>query len=76
MHGHAALLVRALDDDLGDTGGTLMLHDVVTHDHIFVQKPAILAAVGEPAAVPGAVDADAQADGIDFLTHYAAPFLG
>ena len=71
VNGDAALLVRALDDDLGDAGLTALLHDVIAHAHVFVQQPAVLAAASEPAAVPGAVDAEAQADGIDFLTHYA-----
>ena len=39
---------------------------------VLVQQPAVFGAVGEPAAVPGAVDAEAQPDRIDFLTHQAA----
>ena len=39
--------------------------------HVLVQQPAVLGAAGEPAAVPGAIDADAQADGIDFVTHHS-----
>ena len=74
VHGDAALLVRALDDDLGDAGLTALLQDVVAHAHVLVQQPAVLAAAGEPAAVPGAVDADAQPDRIDLVTHYSRAF--
>src|SRR5581483_471065 len=76
VHGDAALLVRALDDDLGDAGLAPLLEDVVADVHVLVQQPAVLAAAGEPAAVPRAVDADAQAHGIDFVTHYSASSAG
>ena len=36
---------------------------------VLVQQLAVLAGVGEPARIPGAVDAEAQTDRIDFLTH-------
>src|SRR5690606_281035 len=36
------------------------------------KQRAVVALVGEPAAVPGAVDAEAEADWIDLLAHYAA----
>ena len=36
---------------------------------VLVQQPAVVVAVGEPAAVPGAVDAEPKPDRIDFLTH-------
>ena len=71
VHGDAALLVRALDHHLGDAGLALHLEDVVTDGHVLVQQAAVLGAAGEPAAVPGAIDANAQADGIDLVTHYA-----
>ena len=73
VHRDAALLVRALDDDLGNAGLALLLQDVLADRHILMQQPAVFAAAGEPAAVPGAVDAEAQADRIDFVTHQAAP---
>jgi hypothetical protein len=38
---------------------------------VLVQQLAVLLAVGEPAAVPGAVDLQAQADRIDLLAHQA-----
>src|SRR6185437_6021025 len=39
---------------------------------VLVQQPAVVGAVGEPAAVPRTVDAEPQPDRIDFLTHQAA----
>ena len=38
---------------------------------VFLQQLAVLALVGEPAAIPGAVDPEAQTDRVDLLTHYA-----
>src|SRR5262245_35140645 len=73
VHRHAAFLVRALDDNLGNACLPLLLQDVVADVHILVQQPAVLAAACEPAAVPRAVDADPQADRIDLVTHYAPP---
>src|SRR5262245_53701526 len=72
MHSDAAFLVRALDYHLGDAGLAALLEDVVADVHVLVQQLAVLAAAGEPTAVPGAVDADAQADRIDLVTHYSA----
>src|SRR5690606_3277746 len=66
---HTALLVRPLDHDLGNPGLALLLHDVLADRAILMQQLAVLAAISEPAAVPGPVDADAEADWIDFLTH-------
>jgi hypothetical protein len=37
-----------------------------------MQKLGILGTIGKPAAVPGAVDAEAETDRIDFLSHQAA----
>ncbi len=58
VHGDAALLVRTLDDDLRDAGRALQLQDVSANGAIFMQELAVLATTGEPAAVPGAVDAE------------------
>src|SRR5262245_5692859 len=66
---HAALLVRALDNDFGNPRLALLLQDVIADVHVLVQQAAILAAVGEPAAIPRAVDADPQTDRIDLETH-------
>src|SRR5690606_16874838 len=62
MHGNAALLVRALDDHLGNASLAALLQDVLAHAHVFVQQPPVLATASKPPAVPGAVDADAQPD--------------
>src|SRR5262249_61714853 len=69
VHRHAALLVRALDHDFGNPCLPLLLQDVVADVHVLVQQAAVLATVGEPTAIPRAVDADPQADRIDLVTH-------
>src|SRR5690606_18226371 len=69
---HAALAVRTLDDDLGDRGRLEILHEHGADLQVFLEQRAVVAAIGEPAAVPGAVDAETEADRIDFLAHYAA----
>src|SRR5690606_26117371 len=53
---HAALAVRTLDDDLGDRGGLEVLQKSRTDLQVFLQERTIFALIGEPAAVPGAVD--------------------
>ena len=65
----AALLVRALDHDLRDRGLLEAFHQRLADLHVLVQQLAVLGLVGVPARVPGAVDAEAQADRIDFLSH-------
>src|SRR5690606_10865910 len=72
VDGHAALLVRALDDDLRDGGLLQLLLEIFADLQILVQQLAVLAGVGVPARIPGAVDAEAEPDRIDFLAHYAA----
>ena len=37
--------------------------------HVLVQQLAVFVLAGEPARIPGAVDAEPQADRIDFLSH-------
>ena len=75
MDGDAALLVRALDHDLRDRGLLEFLLKILADLDVLMQQLAVLAGVREPARIPGAVDAEAQTDRIDFLTHYAAsPF--
>ncbi len=71
--GDAALLVRALDDDLRDAGLALLFHDVRADGAVLVKQPAVFTASGEPAAVPGPVDTEAKANGINFLTHITWP---
>ena len=67
--GHAAQLGRTLDHHLGDGGLAMMLDDELADAQIFQQQVAILVALGEPAAVPGAVDLQAQTDGGRLVTH-------
>src|SRR4029453_17527778 len=72
MDGDAALLVRALDDALGDRRLLQLVLQVLADLDVLVQQVAVLASVGEPARIPRAVDAEAQADRIDFLAHQGA----
>ena len=65
----AALLVRPLDDDLRDRGLLQALHQNLADLHVLVQELAVFVLAGEPARIPGPVDAETQADRIDFLTH-------
>src|SRR6185295_911463 len=69
VHRHPAFLVRALDHHAGDAGLAPLLQDMVANMHILVQQFAVLAAAGEPATVPGAIDADPQTDRINLVTH-------
>ena len=57
LNRNAALLVRTLDYDLRNAGLALLLHDVSADGAVLVQQPAVLAASGEPTAVPRSVDA-------------------
>ena len=66
---HAALLVRTLDHDLGDRGLLQRAHELLADLHVLVKQLGVFGLVGEPARVPGPVDAETQADRIDFLTH-------
>ena len=69
VDGHPALLVRALDHHAADAGLGARLLDVGADLQILVQQIAVFLGIGVPAAVPGPVDADAQADRIDFMSH-------
>src|SRR5215469_15323348 len=69
LDGHAALLVRPLDDDLGDRGLLELLHQLLADLHVLEQELAVLVLAGVPARIPGAVDAEPQPDRIDLLTH-------
>ena len=70
-----AFFRRAFDYDLGDRGGLAEgLFQIFADGKILVQEAAVILA-REPAAIPGAVDAEAHADRIDFLAHGQAPFL-
>ena len=69
----AALLVRTLDHDLGDRRPA----SVPSSGYLRILRSSCSSLpysplFGEPAEIPGAVDAEAKTDRIDFLTHYAA----
>src|SRR3984885_263162 len=65
----ARLLVRTLDDDLRNRRLLEALGQRRTDLHVLVQELAVLGLAREPARIPGAVDAEAQPDRIDFLSH-------
>src|SRR5690606_26185179 len=69
MNGDAALLVRALDHDLGNAGLLEFGQKILADLQVFMKQLAVFGIVGEPTAVPGAVNAEAETDRIDFLTH-------
>src|SRR5690606_25466757 len=71
VNGHPALLVRTLDHDARNGSLLELLAQLFTDLQVLVQEPAIFGARGEPARIPGPVDAEAQADRIDFLAHQA-----
>ena len=52
VHRDAALLVRALDDDLRDAGRALLLHDVGADGAILMQKLAVLGAARRTSGCP------------------------
>ena len=67
--GDAALLVRTLDHNFGNRSLLQQLHEHRTDADVFMQQRGIFALAGDPTAVPRAVDAEAQPDRINFLTH-------
>src|SRR5262249_47968057 len=69
VDGHAALLVRPLDDDMRHRCLLELLHQLLADLDVLVEQRAVFRLTGEPARIPGAVDADTQPDRIDFLTH-------
>ena len=68
VDGDARLLGRPLDDDAADAGLGQALLQKLAQAQILVQQVCIVL-VGEPARIPGAVDAEAQPDRIDLLAH-------
>src|SRR5690606_17621978 len=64
-----AQLGRALDHHLRDRRLRQGLDDVLAQLDVFLEQLAVVAPFGVPAAVPGAVDLQAQADRIALLTH-------
>src|ERR1700722_10207030 len=69
LNGDAALLVRPLDDDLGDRRLLELLHQLGADLDVLEQQTSIFVLAGVPARIPGAVDAEPQPDRIDLLTH-------
>ena len=57
---------------LRDAGLLQLLLDVLADLDVFVEQAAEVGAVGIPAAVSRAVDAETKSDRVDLLTHYAA----
>src|SRR5215216_6412107 len=73
MDGDSALLVRTLDHDARDSRLLeLLVQDLADLD-VLVQQLAVLVLAGEPAQIPGPVDAETQPDRIDLLTHRILP---
>ncbi len=69
MNCHAAFFMRTLDDDFRHRRLLQRLRHRLTDCHIFVQQLGIFALAREPARVPSAIDAEAQPDRINLLTH-------
>src|SRR3954471_12620212 len=69
VDGDAALLVRALDDDLRNGSLLELLHEGIADRHVLMHQLGVLALAGEPARVPGPVDAEPKTDRVNFLTH-------
>jgi hypothetical protein len=64
---------RALDLDAGDAGlAELLLHELTELDVLVEPLRVILLLV--PLGLPGANDAEAEPDRMDFLTHVRLPF--
>src|SRR5262249_5785154 len=74
MDRHPTLLVRALDDDLGDRRLLQGLLRSFAAPVVLVQQLALLILARVPARVPRPVDAETQSDRIDLLTHRSAPY--
>src|SRR6201992_988842 len=73
MDRHPALLVRTLDHDPGDGRLLEFLVQDLADLHILMQQLAVFVLAGEPTGIPRTVDADAQPDWIDLLTHRFLP---
>src|SRR5690606_4966524 len=65
----AAQLGRTLDHHLRDRRLRQVLDDVLAQLDVFLEQLAVVAPLGVPAAVPGPVDLQPEADRIRFLTH-------
>src|SRR6185369_14063953 len=70
MDRHTGALGRTLDDDLGDARLAQPLAQHLADVDVLMEHLGVFAALGVPPGIPGAVDAEPEADGIDLLTHY------
>src|SRR5262245_4955002 len=70
MDGDAGALGRTFDDDLGHARLGQPLAQHLADVDVLMEHLGIFAALGVPAGIPGPVDAEPEADGIDLLTHY------
>src|SRR5882672_5187614 len=70
---HAALLVRTLDHDAGDSRLLEFLVQDLADLDVLMQQLAVFVLAGEPTGIPRTVDAETQSDWIDLLTHRLLP---
>lgn len=61
--------MRTLDHDAGDGRLLQLLVQDLADLDVLVQQLAVFLLAGEPAGIPGPVDAKTQTDRIDLLTH-------
>ena len=69
---HPRLLRRPLDHHARHAGAAQLAVQMLAQLQVFMQQLRIIGA-GEPAAVPGAVDAEPEPDRIDLVTHPMRP---
>ena len=69
-----ALLVRTLDHDARYAGLLELFRKVFTDLDVFLKQAPEFLLARVPTRVPGSVDTQAQANRIDFLSHYAGSF--
>ena len=72
IDGDPALLVRAFNNDPADASLVEALLQLRPDLEVLMQEAPVVGPAREPTAVPGAVDAEAKPDRINFLTHQAA----
>src|SRR6185436_10284965 len=69
------LVGRALDLDPGDARVGEALLEVLLQEDVLVEEVRVLL-LGVPAAAPGLVEAQAETDGVDFLSHLLRLLFG
>ena len=74
MDRDAALLVRTLDHDARHAGLLQPFAQMLADLDVFLEELAVVLLARIPPGIPGTVDAEAQADRIDLLTHQAVSF--